>query len=87
MNQDLKRRKISNEGFLDVGSVSWSLLLATFILSLHKGSVVDGSEEKYCITYESILEMLGVLASEFGDMIPLETNQSILDTQSPGSLS
>ena len=31
--------------------------------------------------------MLGVLASEFGDMIPLETNQSILDTQSPGSLS
>ena len=75
-----KRRKISAEGFLDIGSVSWSLLLASFILSLHKGAAPIGKdnkgfiEEKYCITYESIVEMLEVLASEFGDMIPLETN-------------
>lgn len=74
-----KRRKVPSEGFLDVGSVSWSLLLAAFILSLHKGaapvSSPDAVQEKYCITYESILEMLEVLVSEFGDMIPLESNQ------------
>ena len=61
-----------SDGFLDVGSVSWSLLLAIFILSLHKGAAPVGTgdvavvEEKYYITYESILEMLEVLVTEFG---------------------
>jgi hypothetical protein len=36
-------------------------------------------EEKYCITYESILEMLEVLITEFGQMIPLEADQQVLD--------
>lgn len=85
-----KKKKVSADGFLDVGSVSWSLLLAIFILSLHKGaapvSSVEAVEEKYCITYEGILEMLEVLVSEFGDMIPLEANQQVLDAQAAGCL-
>lgn len=67
------------------------MLLAIFILSLHKGAAPVGAaesiEEKYCISYESILEMLEVLVSEFGDMIPLESNQQVLDAQAAGSLS
>ena len=37
VNGGNKRRKLNNDGFLDCGSVSWSLLLAIFFLSLHKG--------------------------------------------------
>ena len=33
-----KRRKVAPEGFLDCGSASWSILLAIFFLSLHKGA-------------------------------------------------
>ena len=32
------------------------------------------------------MEMLEVLAHEFGDMIPLETEQHVLEANSPGSL-
>ena len=72
---------MANEGFLDCGSVSWTVLLTIFFLSLHKGCCSSGEietggsaeNEKYCMTYESCLEMLEVLAHEFGDMIPLET--------------
>ena len=73
--------------------MSWSLLLAIFILSLHKGAAPVGTgdvaivEEKYCITYESILEMLEVLVTEFGQMIPLESDQQVLDAQAAGALS
>jgi len=80
-----KRRKVTTDGFLDCGSVSWSLLLAIFFLSLHKGDVVDG-EEKFCMTYESCLEMLEVLAHEFGDMIPLETGTHVLEATAPGAM-
>ena len=58
-------------------------------MSLHKGSVSDdelNKSEKYCMTYESCLEMLEVLAHEFGDMIPLETESHVLEANSPGSL-
>ena len=33
-----KQRKTSIDGFLDCGSVSWSILLSIFFLSLHKGA-------------------------------------------------
>lgn len=87
-----KRRKLNNDGFLDCGSVSWSILLAIFFLSLHKGqsSVVDADEEsvnsKLCINFESCLEMLEVLTNEFGDMIPLETATHVLEAQGGGCL-
>lgn len=82
-----KRRKVMQEGFLDCGSVSWSFLLASFFLSLHKGtSSSSDSEEKFCMTYASCIEMLEVLANEFGDMIPLETSSHVLSAQGPGSL-
>ena len=78
-----------NEGFLDIGTVSWSLLLSVYFLSLHKGAApafnIENSE-KYCMNYESCMEMLQVLAHEFGDMIPLETNQDIMISQSAGAL-
>jgi hypothetical protein len=82
-----KRKKNAPDGFLDVGSVSWSILLAIFILSLHKGAPAGSLEEKYCITYEGVIEMLQVLVSEFGDMIPLESNQQVLDNSAAGCLS
>ena len=78
-----------NEGFLDIGTVSWSLLLATYFLSLHKGAAPAFSienSEKYCMNYEGCMEMLQVLSHEFGDMIPLETSQDVMISQSPGSL-
>ena len=67
---------------MDCGSVSWTFLLAIFFLSLHKAdpsaaAAADG-EEKFCMTYASCIEMLEVLAHEFGDMIPLETSTHVL---------
>ena len=41
--------------FLDVGSVSWSMLLACFFLTLHD------DKKSFFISLESIKEMLGVL--------------------------
>ena len=77
-----KRRKAMQEGFLDCGSVSWSFLLAIYFLSLHKANpsamaAADG-EDKLCMTYAGCIEMLEVLAHEFGDMIPLETSNHVL---------
>ena len=67
--------------------MSWTILLSIFFLSLHKGSISDDAKsEKFCITYESCLEMLEVLAHEFGDMIPLETESHVLEANAPGSL-
>ena len=83
------KKRMMNEGFLDIGTVSWSLLLSVYFLSLHKGAApafnIEHSE-KYCMNYESCMEMLQVLAHEFGDMIPLETNQDIMISQSAGAL-
>ena len=84
-----KRRKVVTDGFLDCGSVSWSMLLSIFFLSLHKGSNSDegnSNSDKFCLTLESCIEMLEVLAHEFGDMIPLETQDHVLEANAPGSL-
>jgi hypothetical protein len=86
---DKKNRKLdanAAQGFLDVGSVSWSLLIAGYFLSLHKaGNPGDGaplendiSDTRFCIAFESILEMLDVLNEEFSGMVPIETNPAFL---------
>ena len=66
-------------------------MLSIFFLSLHKGTptIENGqvvSDDKYCMTYQSCVEMLEVLAHEFGDMIPLEVSKHALAAQASGSL-
>jgi len=51
--------------FLDVGTTSWSILMALYILTLHDDS------KTCCITFDSIKEMIENLKEEFGDMVPL----------------
>ena len=80
---------MANDGFLEVGSVSWSVLLSIFFMSLHKNGGVNEdslSDEKLCMNCESCLEMLEVLTNEFGDMIPLETDPNVLEANCPGAL-
>jgi len=59
--------------FLDVGSVSWSLLLATFFLALHD------DRKSFYLTMDSIKEMLSVLKAEFKDFVPFEAEASALE--------
>ena len=47
---------------------------------------VRAAESKYCMNFESCLEMLEVLAHEFGEMIPLETGKHILEANAPSCL-
>ena len=87
---DTEKRKqqgtSTSQGFLDVGSVSWSLLIAAYFLSLHKAGGVSTwidqpaqtQDLKFCMTFESILEMLEVLQKEFDGMVPLETSPVFL---------
>jgi hypothetical protein len=63
-----KKIKQGESDFLEVGSVSWSILIALYFLTLHD----DHSDS--CITFESIQEILEVLKHEFGDMLPLVNN-------------
>ena len=63
------------EGFLDIGSLSWSILLACYFLHLH-----DDNNE-FCITFNSICDMLEVLDSEFGGMLPLISDFEMLRMQ------
>ena len=70
------KKKLSKGGssaFLDVGSVSWSLLIAAYFLSLHD------DRKSYFITYESLKDMLSVLKLEFKDFIPFETDSIMLE--------
>jgi hypothetical protein len=74
-------KKLNKEAdFLDVGSTSWSMLLAIYFLSLH-----DDSKDS-CITFESIQEILDVLKQEFGDMVPLVNNIEKLIKEGPYEL-
>jgi len=61
----MKKLRGPDMDFLEVGSISWSMLIAIYFLTLH-----DDSKDS-CITFDSIQEMLDVLSDEFGDMIPL----------------
>ena len=72
--QAAKRRKIMKQGaaFLDIGSVSWSMLLATFFLTLHD------DKKSFYLSFEGIKEMLEVLKQEFRDFVPFENDQQML---------
>lgn len=68
-----KPKKVLTSGtaggaFLDVGSISWSLLLACFFLQLHD------DRKTYYLIFDSMKEMLGVLKEEFKDFVPFETD-------------
>ena len=75
-----KKLKNSEGEFLEIGSVSWSMLIALYFLTLH-----DDCKDA-CITFDSIHEMLDVLKQEFGDMLPLESNLEKLIQEGPYEL-
>ena len=64
---------IEASAFLDVGSVSWSMLIAILFLALHD------DRKTYYITLASIKEMLEVLKAEFSDFMPFESDHRMLD--------
>lgn len=76
----VKRLKGSELDFLEVGSASWSMLLAIYFLTLHD----DQSDS--CISFDSIQEILEVLRFEFGDMIPLVNDLEALIKHGPFEL-
>ena len=51
----VKKLKTGDSDFLEIGSTSWSMLLALYFLTLH-----DDSQDS-CCTFESIQEMIEVL--------------------------
>ena len=74
---------------MSIGTVGWSLLLSAYFLSLHKGSAPEfciEESEKYNLDYDGCIEMLQVHATEFGDMIPLETDKELMSKESPSAL-
>lgn len=75
-----KHRKYDYSDFLEVGSLSWSLMIALYFLALH-----DDSKEQ-CATFESVQDMLNILTDEFGDMLPLITNLEELIKGAPYEL-
>lgn len=75
-----KKIKSVESDFLEVGSVSWSMLMALYFLTLH-----DDSKDS-CVTFDSIQEMLEVLKQEFGDMIPLVNDLENLIKHGPMEL-
>ena len=66
--------------FLDVGSVSWSILLACFFLSLHD------DRKNFFISLDSVKEMLSVLKQEFKDFVPFETDPKLLESHATDDL-
>ena len=58
-----------------------------YFLSLHMGGGCEiENAEKYCMDYEGCMEMLTTLENEFGDMIPLETSQDVIQRESSSAL-
>lgn len=66
--------------FLDIGSVSWSILIAGFFLTLHD------DRKAFFISLDSLKEMLLVLKEEFKDFVPFETDPLLLDQYAPEDL-
>lgn len=75
-----KHRKYDYSDFLEVGSLSWSLMIALYFLALHDDI------KNTCSTFESIQDMLNILTDEFGDMLPLITNLEELIKGAPYEL-
>lgn len=69
---------MSNEDELfEVGTISWSMFLAIYVLSLHS----DGVEA--LIEFDAIKDMLDVLQHDLGEMIPIQNDLNILISQGP----
>jgi hypothetical protein len=52
--------KAMEKGLLDVGSVSWTFMVAAYICSLHKEGATASlvtDESRFCLNFESVLEM------------------------------
>ena len=76
-----KSKKVNTgKSFLDVGSVSWSMLLSCYFLSLHD------DRKTFYMTMESVKEMLQVLKIEFKDYVPFETEPKLLDLNAADDL-
>eukprot|EP00347_Sterkiella_histriomuscorum_P011553 403372017 len=69
-----------SSAFLDTGSVSWSMIIAIYFLSLHD------DRKSFYITMSSIVEMLEVLKNEFSDYMPFENDPKMLEQFSSGDL-
>lgn len=80
--QAMKKKPPGRAGsaFLDVGSVSWSMLLACYFLSLHD------DRKTFYMTLESVREMLQVLKQEFKDFVPFETDPKMIDMNASDDL-
>ena len=70
----------AGNSFLDVGSVSWSILIACFFLALHD------ERKNFYINLDSIKEMLNVLKAEFKEFVPFETDPKLLDAHASDEL-
>lgn len=73
-------KKKGDQDFLDIGSVSWSMLIAIYFLTLHDQ---DGDS---CLSFDSIHEILDVLKQEFGEMLPFVTGLDHLIREGPVEL-
>ena len=62
-----KRKKLI-QGFLDIGSSSWSMMLAMYFISLHKSA----DPELVQFNKESIQNMLTILFKQWNNNIPIE---------------
>lgn len=77
---------------MDVGTVSWTLLVCIYFLSLHIGVSASNemressADSKVCIDFNSIIDMLEVLKLEFGNLLPLQSDEAALRAQSPGAI-
>ena len=52
--------KAIEHGLLDIGSVSWTFIVAAYICSLHKEGATASlvtDESRYCLAFESVIEM------------------------------
>ena len=72
--------KVQTSAWLDTGSVSWSMLIAIYVLALHD------DRKSFFITLDSIKEMLDVLKNEFNEFVPFENDRKLLDLYVAGDL-
>ena len=69
---------VDGQGYLQIGGVSWTLLLLMYLNSLHKAGAPpshyrhDPTKNTFCQAIESLLEMLDFLYEEIGEFLPLE---------------
>ena len=55
------KRRIVERGFLEIGTLPWSMLLSIYFLTLHLGTpqvIEPGEEKKFSMDYEGCIEML-----------------------------